>query len=146
MLHMSSPIRYVDDSADHHYMLIVFSNKHSVPFTIPLYISSSANSASISVRTSYSAYLWYAEEVGYQRAPKTIKKQIEHDQRRRESLRLEFEGFFGFEVIVLNKAIPIIDEVILDLTDMICEGETGAHEAGMPRKPEPCGGHLDQWK
>uniref|UniRef100_A0A1A9ZV01 Uncharacterized protein n=1 Tax=Glossina pallidipes TaxID=7398 RepID=A0A1A9ZV01_GLOPL len=77
-----------------------------------------------SVRTPLTAYVWYAEELGYERAAKTMTKLIKREQRFQESVRLAAEGFLGFEEGVLVGNIPIIDDAISDVVDIICEGET----------------------
>ncbi|KAI9580959.1 hypothetical protein GQX74_011101 [Glossina fuscipes] len=61
------------------------------------------------------------EELRYKRAVKTTSNQIQREQRLQDSIRVEGEGFFGFEKGVVDRNIPIIDEVILNLSDMICE-------------------------
>uniref|UniRef100_A0A1B0B9W0 D-glucuronyl C5-epimerase beta-sandwich domain-containing protein n=1 Tax=Glossina palpalis gambiensis TaxID=67801 RepID=A0A1B0B9W0_9MUSC len=64
-----------------------------------------------------------------------IKKQIKREQRLEEIIRLEVEKFFGFEEGVLDGNIPVIDDVILALTEMICDAESRTDKTGASRTP-----------
>uniref|UniRef100_A0A1B0BAN5 Uncharacterized protein n=1 Tax=Glossina palpalis gambiensis TaxID=67801 RepID=A0A1B0BAN5_9MUSC len=90
-----------------------------------------------SARTSYTAYLWYEEELGYKRAVETIEKQTKREHRIEESICLQIVSeesiCVGFEESMLDKAIPIINDIILGLTDMSCDAETRTNETGEPR-------------
>lgn len=67
--------------------------------------------------------------------PKT--ELIKRDHRFQENICLTAEGFLGFEEGILVGNISIIDETILDMMDIICEGETETDETDAPRAPEP---------